>query len=89
MKNDGWAAVGVGVGVGVNVGVGRVVFPDGSVLEKVGVTPDVQCIPTAKDMAEGIDPCLSLAIVAARKQLGLPELKEVKTADIKDIEVED
>jgi carboxyl-terminal processing protease len=40
---------------------GRVVFPDGKDLEKVGVTPDVMCIPTAADLAAKKDPCRDLA----------------------------
>jgi C-terminal processing protease CtpA/Prc len=62
----------------VYIGIGKVVFPDGSVLEKVGVTPDVPCIPTAKDVAEERDTCLSLAVQMARKAAGLKEEKEVK-----------
>jgi C-terminal processing protease CtpA/Prc len=66
------------VSYAVYIGTGKVVFPDGSVLEKVGVTPDVPCIPTAKDVAEERDPCLSLAVQMARKAAGLKEDKEVK-----------
>ncbi len=46
---------------GIGVGVGRVVFADGEELEKKGITPDMKCLPTQKEMVEGKDPCLGLA----------------------------
>lgn len=43
---------------GVQVGMARIVFPDGGELEKNGVTPDVQCTPTGKEMRKnGMSAC--------------------------------
>jgi C-terminal processing protease CtpA/Prc len=67
----------------VYIGTGKVVFPDGSVLEKVGVTPDVPCLPGARDIAEENDPCLLLAVKLARQAAGLkedPNLKMVRAS---------
>lgn len=58
---------------GIQVAEGRVVFPDGLELEKRGVTPDQSCLPTEADLRRGADPCLAVAILQARKVLGLPE----------------
>jgi C-terminal processing protease CtpA/Prc len=58
---------------GVQIGVSRFVFPDGTELEKHGVTPDVQCLPTGRDMRDGRDVCLIKAVQMARVKLGLPE----------------
>ncbi len=58
---------------GLEISVGRVVFPDGEQLEKRGVTPDVQCVPTAEQLSNGHDPCLAMALTLARKAAGLPE----------------
>lgn len=60
------------VSFGVQVGVGRVVLPDGTELEKNGVTPDVPCLPTGKEMREERDVCLLKAVALAREELGLP-----------------
>ena len=49
---------------------GRVVFPDGKDLEKVGVTPDVVCIPEAADLAANRDPCRDLAVRTLKTKLG-------------------
>jgi C-terminal processing protease CtpA/Prc len=46
---------------GIGIGIGRVVFPDGEELEKKGITPDMKCLPTQRDMFEGKDPCLAQA----------------------------
>jgi len=57
---------------GVQVDMGRIVFPDGGELEKNGVTPDVSCLPSGKEMREGQDVCLWKAVAMAREKLGLP-----------------
>ena len=57
---------------GVQIGMGRVVFSDGTELEKHGVTPDVSCLPSGKEMREDKDVCLWKAVQLARTQLGLP-----------------
>jgi carboxyl-terminal processing protease len=50
---------------GIEVAVGKVVFPDGEVLEKKGVTPDQMCLPTTSDLQDGKDPCLDKAVLLA------------------------
>ena len=55
---------------GAQITVGRVVFPDGKDLEKVGVTPDVICIPEAGDLAAKRDPCRNLAVTTLKAKLG-------------------
>jgi carboxyl-terminal processing protease len=47
----------------------KVVFPDGKSIEKVGVTPDVMCLPTEQDLATGKDPCLAKAALIAKDKL--------------------
>jgi carboxyl-terminal processing protease len=66
---------------GVQIGMSRFIFPDGTELEKHGVVPDVQCMPTGKEMREDRDVCLWKAVELAREKLGLkpdPDLREVK-----------
>jgi carboxyl-terminal processing protease len=46
----------------VSVTTSDVVMPDGGRLEKVGVEPDFQVLPTAHDMAAGRDPALAQAL---------------------------
>ena len=65
--------VDVVVPFGVQVAVGRVVFPDGSELEKRGVKPDTRCVPTGEQLSGKSDVCLAVAVWQARKALGLPE----------------
>jgi carboxyl-terminal processing protease len=70
---------------GVQIGVSRFVFPDGAELEKNGVTPDVQCTPTGKEMREERDVCLWKAVALAREKLGLPpdaSVMEGKAVDV-------
>ncbi len=66
---------------GIQVAESRVVFPDGLEMEKRGVTPDQSCLPTEADLRRGADPCMAVAILQARKALGLheeaPELRVV------------
>jgi C-terminal processing protease CtpA/Prc len=47
---------------GASVTIADLIMKDGKSLEKVGVTPDLLLLPTAKDMAEKRDPVLSRAI---------------------------
>lgn len=54
---------------GASVTVADVIMPDGKSLEKVGVTPDMTMLPTAKDLAEGKDPVLSQAALMAGVEL--------------------
>lgn len=64
---------------GVEISIARLVMTGGERLEKVGVTPDVPCLPTAEDLREHVDSCRHVAEAMARKALGLPE-KEDKPA---------
>jgi len=54
----------------VQVDVARVVFPDGGELQKNGVTLDVPCTPTSKEMREEQDVGLWKAVAMAREKLG-------------------
>jgi carboxyl-terminal processing protease len=58
---------------GVQISTGKVVMSDGSELEKIGVTPDLLCLPSGDDLREGRDPCLLKALSLARKGMGSPE----------------
>jgi carboxyl-terminal processing protease len=68
---------------GVEVTIGHVIFPGDEDLEKKGVTPDHVCIPTGEHLARDADPCLGMAVMMARKSLGLAESPQ-KPADKKD-----
>jgi C-terminal peptidase prc len=57
---------------GVQVTIGRAIFPDGQDIEKVGVTPDKMCIPTAYALAQKKDPCLDMAMQTLKEKLGQP-----------------
>jgi carboxyl-terminal processing protease len=63
---------------GVQIGMSRFVFPDGTELEKHGVTPDIQCTPRGRDMREEKDVCLWKAVETARAQLGLPADRDLR-----------
>ena len=54
---------------GVVVTEAKLVMPDGTELEGHGVIPDLECIPTAEDLRQQLDPCLDQAIALARKSL--------------------
>ena len=54
---------------GAQTTIGRVVLPDGKELEKVGVTPDVMCIPESADLAAKRDPCRDLAVKTLKAKL--------------------
>lgn len=62
---------------GVQIGMDRVIFPDGTELEKNGVNPDVFCLPTGREMREERDVCLYKAVAMAREKLGLPPDKDM------------
>jgi hypothetical protein len=47
---------------GVSVAEARVIFPDGTELEGVGVKPDEVCIPSEADIREDRDVCLAKAL---------------------------
>jgi C-terminal processing protease CtpA/Prc len=68
--------VDIAVAYGIQVAVGRWVFPGGEEVEKLGVEPDVKCIPTEDDLRAHRDRCLSMALSLARKDLSLPEKDE-------------
>ena len=55
----------LGNGMLVNIGAKRVMFPDGSRFEGVGVKPDVGIAPTTEDIRQGKD----VVLEAARKRL--------------------
>ncbi|HWG38558.1 MAG TPA: S41 family peptidase [Terriglobales bacterium] len=50
---------------GASITVADMIMPDGKSLEKVGVTPDVEVLPTAADMAGGRDSVLAKAVELA------------------------
>lgn len=55
-----------------SVGVARVEMMDGQGLEKVGVTPDVSCVPSGADLASNKDSCLELVFSLAKKATAEP-----------------
>jgi len=50
---------------GVMVGIGKMVMPDGSIIEGHGVMPDEVDVPTHEDLYTGRDPALARAITLA------------------------
>ncbi|HET9784691.1 MAG TPA: S41 family peptidase, partial [Terriglobales bacterium] len=50
---------------GISVTAADLVMEDGQSLENRGVTPDVETVPTAADLAAGRDPVLALAVKLA------------------------
>lgn len=67
---------------GVQIGMDRIVFPDGSELEKHGVVPDVMCLPAGREMREERDVCLLKAVAMAREKLGLPPDKDMVEGNV-------
>jgi len=53
----------------VSVTAADVIMSDGGRLEKKGVTPDFETLPTAQDLAEGRDPALAQALKFAGQSL--------------------
>jgi C-terminal processing protease CtpA/Prc len=47
----------------------KLVMSNGEELERRGVIPDEQCVPTAQEIIQGADPCLKKALALAKKQL--------------------
>ncbi len=60
--------------------IGQVIFSDGKQIEKVGVKPDILCLPTATDLAAEKDVCYSRALEAARAQMGIAAGAKVQPA---------
>jgi carboxyl-terminal processing protease len=58
---DGWWS-------GASITVSDFVLHNGERLEKIGVEPDVKIVPTAQDIAAGVDPVLAYAL----KETGIP-----------------
>jgi len=58
-----------GVFYGAQTTVMHATFPDGQDLEKVGVTPDTMCIPSAYALQQEKDPCLDLAMSTLKAKL--------------------
>jgi carboxyl-terminal processing protease len=54
---------------GAQTTVAQITFPDGKNIEKIGVTPDVMCIPEAADLVAKRDPCLGLAMNTLKAKL--------------------
>jgi carboxyl-terminal processing protease len=54
---------------GVQTTVAKITFPDGKDIEKIGVTPDMMCIPEAADLVAKRDPCYSLAMTTLKAKL--------------------
>ena len=52
----------VAEGMRIAVGTKREFFPDGSRFEGVGITPDIEVLPTAADLRAGRDPELERAL---------------------------
>jgi carboxyl-terminal processing protease len=54
---------------GLMLTMDKVVFPDGKSLEKLGVTPDVMCLPKPGDLAAGTDVCMAKAEALVNQKL--------------------
>lgn len=54
---------------GAQTTVAHATFSDGKDLEKVGVTPDLMCIPEAADLVAKRDPCRDLALTTLKAKL--------------------
>ncbi len=54
---------------GAQTTVAQVRFPDGKDIEKIGVTPDLMCIPEAADLVAKRDPCYGLAMTTLKAKL--------------------
>ena len=54
---------------GAQTTVAQVTFPDGKDIEKIGVTPDLMCIPEAADLVAKRDPCYGLAMTTLKAKL--------------------
>jgi len=54
---------------GAQTTVAQITFPDGKNVEKIGVTPDLICIPEAADLVAKRDPCYELAMTTLKTKL--------------------
>jgi carboxyl-terminal processing protease len=54
---------------GAQTTVAQITFPDGKDIEKIGVTPDLRCIPEAADLVAKNDPCYGLAMTTLKAKL--------------------
>lgn len=57
---------------GVQATVGHAIFSDGQDIERLGVTPDKMCIPTAFAIAQKKDPCVDMALTTLKEKLSQP-----------------
>lgn len=57
--------IGTAAPYGASITISDLIMPDGHSLEKVGVTPDVEVLPTAADLAAGRDTVLARAVQLA------------------------
>lgn len=62
------------VNYGIETTIARAIFPDGQDLEKMGVTPDKMCIPSAYAISQKVDPCLDMALTELKQKLSLSRL---------------
>ena len=54
---------------GAQTTIAHAVFPDGKDIEKIGITPDLMCIPEAADLVAKRDPCYGLAMTTLKAKL--------------------
>jgi C-terminal peptidase prc len=57
------------VNYGLETTIARAIFPDGQDLEKMGVTPDKMCIPSAYALSQKLDPCLDMALMELKQKV--------------------
>jgi len=57
------------VNYGLETTIARAIFPDGQDLEKMGVTPDKMCIPSAYALSQKLDPCLDMALTELKQKV--------------------
>ena len=64
----------------VSITEADVILPDGSTLEKVGLTPDVTVLPTADDLRSRADPALARAVELAGSALSAADAARLLAA---------
>ncbi|HWQ03600.1 MAG TPA: S41 family peptidase, partial [Candidatus Nitrosotenuis sp.] len=64
---------------GLQIAGARVVFPNGEEVEKIGVKPDILCLPRENDLRTENDYCRAIAYAEARKVLNLESESSAKT----------
>ncbi len=62
---------------GVTVTVYDIVMPDGTHVEKQGVMPNVAALPTGRDLAEGNDPAMQVALEMAGVKVSAAEAARI------------